>query len=79
MIFFFVIKVVIVCSLFVFIRATFPRLRYDQLIRLGWKIFLPLTCGFYFYTLGWMFALNANTNLMCEVNTIFNFTSSNFF
>jgi NADH-quinone oxidoreductase subunit H len=77
--FFFVIKVVIICSLFVFIRATFPRLRYDQLMRLGWKIFLPLTCGFYFYALGWIFVLNANTNLMREVNTIFNFTSNNFF
>jgi NADH-quinone oxidoreductase subunit H len=77
--FFFVVKVIVICSLFVFIRATFPRLRYDQLIRLGWKIFLPLTCGFYFYVLGWIFTLNANTNLMCEVNVIFNFAANNFF
>jgi len=30
-------------SLFVWIRATFPRFRYDQIMRLGWKIFIPVT------------------------------------
>ena len=29
--------------LFLWIRATFPRYRYDQLMRLGWKVFIPLT------------------------------------
>ena len=35
----------IACVLFVFlwVRATFPRYRYDQLMRLGWKVFLPLS------------------------------------
>ena len=28
---------------FVWIRATFPRFRYDQIMRLGWKIFIPVT------------------------------------
>ena len=33
------------CFLFVFLwlRATFPRYRYDQIMRLGWKIFIPIT------------------------------------
>ena len=28
---------------FLWLRATFPRYRYDQIMRLGWKVFLPLT------------------------------------
>ena len=29
--------------LFIWLRATFPRYRYDQIMRLGWKVFIPLT------------------------------------
>jgi len=29
--------------LFLWFRATFPRYRYDQIMRLGWKVFIPLT------------------------------------
>src|SRR3989440_11256700 len=36
-------KVFIVVSMFLWFRATFPRYRYDQIMRLGWKIFIPLT------------------------------------
>jgi NADH-quinone oxidoreductase subunit H len=39
----FLIKVFFVVSLFLWFRATFPRYRYDQIMRLGWKIFIPLT------------------------------------
>jgi len=31
--------------IFIWIRASFPRYRYDQLMRLGWKVFLPITLG----------------------------------
>jgi NADH-quinone oxidoreductase subunit H len=36
-------KTFVVCTLFLWVRATFPRFRYDQIMRLGWKIFIPVT------------------------------------
>ena len=36
-------KTFIMVSLFIWIRATFPRLRCDQMMRLGWKVFIPIT------------------------------------
>src|SRR6267378_3913620 len=36
-------KIFLVVSMFLWFRATFPRYRYDQIMRLGWKIFIPLT------------------------------------
>ncbi|MCX5592118.1 NADH-quinone oxidoreductase subunit NuoH [Alcaligenes endophyticus] len=37
------LKTFVVVSMFVWFRATFPRYRYDQIMRLGWKVFIPLT------------------------------------
>jgi len=37
------IKMMSIMMIFVWIRASFPRYRYDQLMRLGWKVFIPLT------------------------------------
>ncbi|HSA71272.1 MAG TPA: NADH-quinone oxidoreductase subunit NuoH [Burkholderiales bacterium] len=37
------IKIFFIVSMFLWIRATFPRYRYDQIMRLGWKVFIPLT------------------------------------
>ena len=37
------IKVFVVATMFLWVRATFPRFRYDQIMRLGWKIFIPVT------------------------------------
>jgi len=37
------IKTFFVVSIFIWVRASFPRYRYDQIMRLGWKIFIPLT------------------------------------
>jgi NADH-quinone oxidoreductase subunit H len=49
---FFSLKVCIVLFFFIWVRATFPRYRYDQLMRLGWKIFLPLSLGFVVFVAG---------------------------
>src|SRR5947208_1552609 len=37
------LKMFVIVSMFLWIRATFPRYRYDQIMRLGWKVFIPLT------------------------------------
>jgi NADH-quinone oxidoreductase subunit H len=39
----FILKVCFCLFVFLWVRATFPRYRYDQLMRLGWKVFLPLS------------------------------------
>jgi NADH-quinone oxidoreductase subunit H len=36
-------KICAILFIFLWIRATFPRYRYDQIMRLGWKIFIPVT------------------------------------
>jgi NADH-quinone oxidoreductase subunit H len=36
-------KVSVLLFFFLWFRATFPRYRYDQIMRLGWKIFIPVT------------------------------------
>jgi NADH-quinone oxidoreductase subunit H len=36
-------KMAFVLLIFLWIRATFPRYRYDQIMRLGWKVFIPIT------------------------------------
>ena len=41
--FWLIIKILLLLFSFVWVRVTFPRYRYDQLMRLGWKIFLPLS------------------------------------
>jgi NADH-quinone oxidoreductase subunit H len=37
------LKMFLIVSMFLWFRATFPRYRYDQIMRLGWKVFIPLT------------------------------------
>jgi NADH:ubiquinone oxidoreductase subunit H len=45
MFFVFTIKIIVFIFFFVWTRATYPRYRYNQLMILGWKIFLPLSLG----------------------------------
>ncbi len=47
-------KVFFVVSLFIWFRASFPRYRYDQIMRLGWKIFIPLTLVWLIVVAVWM-------------------------
>jgi len=49
-----VVKLFVVVSSFLWFRATFPRYRYDQIMRLGWKVFLPLTIGWIVVLGAWM-------------------------
>jgi len=48
------LKTFFVVSLFIWIRATFPRFRYDQIMRLGWKIFIPVTLIWLVVVAVWM-------------------------
>jgi len=48
------LKTFFVVSTFIWIRGTFPRFRYDQIMRLGWKIFIPLTLIWLLVVGGWM-------------------------
>jgi NADH-quinone oxidoreductase subunit H len=48
------IKTFVVVTMFLWVRATFPRYRYDQIMRLGWKIFIPITLVWLVVVGGWM-------------------------
>jgi len=48
------IKTFFVVSLFIWARASFPRYRYDQIMRLGWKVFIPLTLAYLVIVAGWI-------------------------
>ena len=48
----FIAKMCVVLFFFLWVRATFPRYRYDQLMRLGWKVFLPLSLVWLVLTAG---------------------------
>lgn len=48
------IKTFFLVSLFVWFRASFPRYRYDQIMRLGWKVFIPVTLVWLLVVAIWM-------------------------
>ncbi len=58
--FWFAVKIVFMVFVYVWIRAALPRYRYDQLMRLGWKVFLPLSI---FYLLVVFFFLLSTNSL----------------
>ena len=47
-------KTFVTVTMFLWVRATFPRFRYDQIMRLGWKIFIPVTLVWLVVVGGWM-------------------------
>jgi len=55
----FAIKTLLVMFVFIWARATLPRFRYDQLMRLGWKVFLPLTLFWVVLTAGILITFDA--------------------
>jgi NADH-quinone oxidoreductase subunit H len=48
------IKTFVMVTMFLWIRSTFPRYRYDQIMRLGWKIFIPVTLVWLIVIGAWM-------------------------
>lgn len=53
------LKVSVILFFFIWVRATFPRYRYDQLMRLGWKIFLPLSLAVVVASAGLLYTVGA--------------------
>ena len=51
-------KIAFVAFCFLWVRATFPRYRYDQLMRLGWKVFLPFSLFWLVLTAGVLVAFD---------------------
>jgi NADH-quinone oxidoreductase subunit H len=54
----FILKICAVLFVFIWARATLPRYRYDQLMRLGWKVFLPLSLLWVVVTSGFLVAFD---------------------
>jgi NADH-quinone oxidoreductase subunit H len=50
----FFLKIVFLFFVFAWVKMTVPRYRYDQLMRLGWKVFLPVSLGWLFLTAGFL-------------------------
>ncbi|MBD1153343.1 NADH-quinone oxidoreductase subunit NuoH [Pelagibacterales bacterium SAG-MED24] len=54
----FILKILLLFILFALVKAIVPRYRYDQLMRLGWKIFLPLSLTYVVLTASYLFYFN---------------------
>ena len=60
--FWFSLKITIGVIFFILTRAALPRYRYDQLMHLGWKCFLPLSVGYLIFTVGILISFNILPN-----------------
>jgi len=77
LVFVFSIKTIVLTFLFIFVRANLPRFRFDQLMYIGWKIFLPLTLSFIFFFSGFLFSIKGlNIIQIPQINASFNFINS---
>jgi NADH-quinone oxidoreductase subunit H len=52
--FLFYVKICCVLFLFIWVRAIVPRYRFDQLIQIGWKVFLPISMGYIIFIAGFV-------------------------
>ena len=52
------LKTILFLFLYIWVRAAFPRYRYDQLMRLGWKVFLPLSLAWVLFVAGVLVAFD---------------------
>lgn len=59
----FYVKVICMVFIFIFLRANLPRFRFDQLMIIGWKIFLPIILGWFIFFLGLVLLLQNNNFL----------------
>src|ERR1700712_2426838 len=57
--FWFSLKTLFFCFLFILVRAALPRYRYDQLMDLGWKTFLPFSLAFFVFIVGLLIACHS--------------------
>ena len=53
-----ILKILLLFILFALVKAVVPRYRYDQLMRLGWKIFLPFSLVYVVLTASYLFYFN---------------------
>ena len=56
--FWFALKILLGVAFFIITRATLPRYRYDQLMHIGWKCFLPFSLGYLLFTVGLLVSFN---------------------
>ncbi len=66
----FALKTAMILFFFIWSRATLPRFRYDQLMRLGWKVFLPLTLVWVVLMAGILMSANALPGQVTHVNPV---------
>mgnify|MGYP002403275649 CR=1 FL=1 len=55
---YFILKILFICLFFIFVRALLPRYRFDQLILIGWQVFLPFTFSIFCFILGFLLLIN---------------------
>jgi NADH-quinone oxidoreductase subunit H len=75
--FYFSIKVIFIAFLFILVRAALPRYRYDQLMDLGWKTYLPFSLAFLVFVIG---LLITYSGLVYNINVWnISYSENNFF
>jgi NADH-quinone oxidoreductase subunit H len=58
------LKMVFICFLFILIRGVLPRYRYDQLMDIGWKVFIPITLGWLIFISGILISFDILPNFL---------------